>query len=71
MSQAIQQARQAQGLTQKDLSTKINEKPQVVAEYERGDAIPNQQILGKFERVLGIRLRGTHVGQSIQPAAKK
>jgi putative transcription factor len=38
----IQQGRQDKGLTQKDLATKICEKPQVVNEYESGKAVPNQ-----------------------------
>ncbi len=32
---------------------KINQKPQVINDYEAGRAIPNQQILGKLERALG------------------
>ncbi|KAH0448433.1 hypothetical protein IEQ34_022233 [Dendrobium chrysotoxum] len=36
----------------------INEKPQVIQEYESGKAIPNQQIINKLERVLGVKLRG-------------
>lgn len=36
----------------------INEKPQVIQEYESGKAIPNQQILSKLERALGAKLRG-------------
>jgi len=36
----------------------INEKPQVIQEYESGKAIPNQQIIGKLERALGAKLRG-------------
>jgi putative transcription factor len=70
VSKAIQQARQAKGLTQKDLATKINEKPQVVNEYEAGKAInPNQQILMKLERALGVKLRGKDIGQPL--ASKK
>ena len=34
-------------------SQKINEKPQIVNDYEGGRAIPNQQILAKIERALG------------------
>ena len=40
------------------LSQLINEKPQVIQEYESGKAIPNQQIIIKLERVLGAKLRG-------------
>ncbi|WFD33868.1 multiprotein-bridging factor 1 [Malassezia cuniculi] len=58
----ISQARQAKNMTQKDLSTRINEKPNVVSEYEQGRAIPNPQILGKMERVLGVKLRGKNIG---------
>jgi transcriptional regulator with XRE-family HTH domain len=36
----------------------INDKPQVIQEYESGKAIPNQQIIGKLERALGAKLRG-------------
>jgi len=36
----------------------INEKPQVIQEYEAGKAIPNNQIITKLERVLGVKLRG-------------
>lgn len=50
------QARMAKKMTQKDLATAINEKPQVVAEYESGKAIPNPQIIAKLERSLGTKL---------------
>uniref|UniRef100_A0A6I8N374 Endothelial differentiation-related factor 1 n=1 Tax=Ornithorhynchus anatinus TaxID=9258 RepID=A0A6I8N374_ORNAN len=53
VGKVIQQGRQGKGLTQKDLATKINEKPQVIADYECGRAIPNNQVLGKIERVIG------------------
>jgi len=61
----IQQGRQAKGMTQKELATKINEKQQVINEYESGRAIPNNQILGKLERNLGIKLRGKDKGQPL------
>ena len=48
-------------LSQKDLAQKINEKPSVLQDYESGKAIPNPQILGKMERVLGVKLRGRHL----------
>ena len=61
----IQKARQAKEMTQKDLATKICEKIQIVNEYEAGKAIPNQQILSKLERALGIRLRGKDRGKAL------
>ena len=56
LSQAIQQGRAAKKMTQKDLATKINEKPQVIQDYESGKAIPNGQIIVKIERALGCKL---------------
>jgi hypothetical protein len=35
----------------------INEKPQIIQDYESGKAIPNPQILSKLSRVLGVTLR--------------
>lgn len=58
LGKRIQQARMTKSITQKQLATLINEKPNVVAEYEQGKAIPNNQILGKLERKLGVKLRG-------------
>ena len=45
-------------MTQKDLATKVNEKPSVINDYESGRAIPSQQVLAKLERALGVKLRG-------------
>lgn len=56
LSKAIMQARTAKKMTQKELATAINEKPQVVGQYESGKAIPNPQIIGKLERKLGCKL---------------
>lgn len=64
VAKTIQKARQAAGLTQKELGTKINEKAQVVQDYEqaRDGMVPNQAILAKFERALGVKLRGKDIG---------
>lgn len=58
LSQKIQQGRAAKGMKQKDLATKINVKPQIIGDYESGRAIPDNKILDKIERALGIKLRG-------------
>lgn len=56
--QAIQKARIEKKMSQADLAKKINERTQVVAEYENGKAVPNQLVLGKMAKVLGVKLRG-------------
>ncbi len=71
VSKAIADARRAKELTQKDLATKINEKPQIVNEYESGKGVPNQQILAKMERVLGVKLRGKDIGSPLTLGPKK
>ncbi|KAK4777404.1 hypothetical protein SAY87_017591 [Trapa incisa] len=58
MKKVIMQARLDKKLTQSQLAQLINEKPQVIQEYESGKAIPNQQIITKLERALGVKLRG-------------
>ncbi|KAG7034903.1 Multiprotein-bridging factor 1b [Cucurbita argyrosperma subsp. argyrosperma] len=58
LKKAIMQARMEKKLTQSQLAQLINEKPQVIQEYESGKAIPNQQIITKLERALGAKLRG-------------
>ncbi|XP_074290222.1 multiprotein-bridging factor 1a [Silene latifolia] len=58
LKKAIMQARTDKKLTQSQLAQIINEKPQIIQEYESGKAIPNQQIIGKLERALGVKLRG-------------
>ena len=60
-----------QNLTQKELATKICEKPQIVNEYESGKAIPNQAVLAKMERALEIKLRGKDKGAPLAPKAPK
>ncbi|XP_047334751.1 multiprotein-bridging factor 1b-like [Impatiens glandulifera] len=58
LKKAIIQGRNEKKLTQSQLAQLINEKPQVIQEYESGKAIPNQQIITKLERALGVKLRG-------------
>jgi putative transcription factor len=55
---AIQKARLAKKMSQAELAKQINERVQVVQEYESGKAVPNQAVLAKMERVLAVKLRG-------------
>lgn len=72
LGRLIQQGRQNKGLSQKDLATKVNEKAQVINDYEAGRGIPNQLVIGKIERVLGIKLRGKERGKPlVAPGTKK
>lgn len=70
VGKAIARARQEKKWTQKDLATKINEKPTVINDYEAGRAIPQQQVLGKLERNLGVKLRGKDIGAPLHGPKK-
>lgn len=70
VGKVIQQARNAKNLTQVELAKLINEKQQIINEYEQAKAIPNQQILAKLERVLGVKLRGKDLGSPFGGAKK-
>ncbi|CCF56644.1 hypothetical protein KAFR_0B03470 [Kazachstania africana CBS 2517] len=71
VGKAIARVRTEKKLSQKDLATKINEKPTVINDYESGRAIPNQQILNKLERALGVKLRGKSIGEPLGGPKKK
>ena len=58
LSTTIATARTAKGMKQKDLATKINVLPALIQKYENGQAIPEQQVINKLQRVLGIKLTG-------------
>lgn len=53
---ALQKARQAKKMTQKELASALQEKASVINEYESGKAVPNNQLIAKMERALGTRL---------------
>jgi len=54
------------------LAARINEKPNIIQEYETGKGIPNPVVLGKIEKILGIKLLGKDRGKPlVAPGAKK
>jgi len=57
LGKKIQQARVNKKLTQKQLATSLNEKPQIIQQYENGSAIPNPQILNKLKKLLSTTLK--------------
>ena len=52
LKKLLQQERGKAKMTQKDMATAMNDKPQIIQDYEAGRGIPNPQILSKMERVL-------------------
>ena len=53
---ALQQARMAKKMTQKQLADAINEKQSVVNDYESGKAVPNGAVIQKLNKALGAKL---------------
>ena len=71
VSKAIADGRRAKELTQKELATKINERPLIINELEAGRGTPNQQTLAKIEKVLGVKLRGKDIGSPLTRGPSK
>ncbi|KIY43696.1 MBF1-domain-containing protein [Fistulina hepatica ATCC 64428] len=70
VGRAMQTARMDLKLSQRDVAQKVNEKPSVIQDYEASKAIPNPQVLGKLERVLGVKLRGANIGKKLEGPKK-
>lgn len=43
----------------------------MINDYESGKAVPNQQVLAKLERALGVKLRGKDIGGPLGGPKKK
>ena len=56
IQKAIQQARIACKMSQKDLASKIQVQVSQIIEYENGKAIPNNLFISKLEKALNTKL---------------
>ena len=56
IQKAIQQARMACKMSQKELATKLQVKVNVIIEYENGKAVPNNLFISKMETILNTKL---------------
>jgi ribosome-binding protein aMBF1 (putative translation factor) len=70
-SKAVQQARMAKGMSQKDLASKVNVKIQVLGDYESGKAVPNGQIVSKIEKILECKLPRPGTKPTVPGASSK
>tara|TARA_B100000242_G_C43052134_1_gene491673 strand:- start:1865 stop:2215 length:351 start_codon:yes stop_codon:yes gene_type:complete len=57
LGKALQQARTAKKMSQKDLATKLNTKPQSVQQWEAGKQVIPGQYINTINRALGINLK--------------
>jgi putative transcription factor len=53
----IRSARSSKGMTQKDLAMKINERQTIVSKIETDQMRPDDKVIRKLEKELGIKLR--------------
>jgi len=60
LAKRIQQARTARGMKQGELAALINERVNIVNDYENGRAVPDHVLLNKLDRALGVKLRSKH-----------
>ena len=60
LAKTIQQARIARGFkTQKDLANAVGVKVDIIGGYESGKSIPDNTVMQKLRRVLGVKLKNT------------
>jgi putative transcription factor len=53
----IRDARQKKGMTQKDLAMRLNERVTVLSKIETGDMRPDEKLISKLQKELGIVLK--------------
>jgi putative transcription factor len=57
LGKRVRDARSKRGMTHKELAMKINEKVTVLSKVETGEMRPDDRLVRKLERELGIRLK--------------
>jgi len=67
----VRRAREARGWKQADLGAKINERVTVIAKIESGSMIPNEDLLRRLERALGIKLKEKVPAVAVQKATAR
>lgn len=65
----IRRGREAVGWKREDLARRINEKHSIIEKLEKGNIRPDDQLISKLERALGIRLRERI--EEVQPAKRE
>lgn len=56
MGSRIKQAREASGLSQRDLAAACGLSAMAISKYERGELVPSSQVLGALAEALGVRV---------------
>lgn len=67
----IRQAREAKGLSQKDLAMQLKEKEHLIRKIENSDLIPEEDVRKKLEKALGIRLIDSFVSDEEKKVSSK
>jgi putative transcription factor len=66
-AEAIKNARESRHLTQEELAGKISEKANIIRKVERGELVPEEELVKKLEKALDIKLtEGVEEPQSQQ-----
>jgi putative transcription factor len=53
----VRDARSSKGMSQKELAAKLNEKLNLIAKVELGDIRPDEKLIAKLQKELGIALK--------------
>lgn len=67
----IRQAREAKGLSQKDLAMQLKEKEHLIRKIENSELIPEEDVRKKLEKALGIRLIDSMVSDEEKKVSSK